>query len=157
MSRRRRAVKRQVEPDPIYNSQVLSKFVNKVMMGGKKSTARRVIYNALEKFAKRVKAEDPLAAFEQALENAKPTLEVKSRRIGGATYQVPVEIPSDRRISMGMKWIIMYAREKAGKSMEEGLAQELTDCYNNQGSTIKKKDDTHKMAEANKAFAHFKW
>jgi small subunit ribosomal protein S7 len=143
--------------DPVYNSYVLSKFVNKVMQSGKKSTARKIVYNALEKFAKRVKADDPLAAFEQALENAKPMLEVKSRRIGGATYQVPVEIPSDRRISMGMKWIIQYASEKAGKSMEEGLAQELADCFNNQGSTIKKKDDTHKMAEANKAFAHYKW
>lgn len=157
MSRRRRAEKREVAPDPVYNSYILSKFANKIMISGKKSVARRVIYRALEKFAQKVKAEDPLAAFEQALENAKPTLEVKSRRIGGATYQVPVEIPADRRISMGMKWIIMYAREKAGKSMEEGLAQELTDCYFNQGSTIKKKDDTHKMAEANKAFAHFKW
>lgn len=157
MSRRRRAIKRPIAPDPIYNSYVLSKFINKVMISGKKSTARRIIYAAIEKFAQRVKAEDPLAAFEQALENAKPTLEVKSRRIGGATYQVPVEIPADRRISMAMKWIIMFATEKVGKSMEEGLAQELADCYNNQGSTIKKKDDTHKMAEANKAFAHYKW
>ncbi len=157
MSRRRKAVKRPMVADPIYNSYVLSKFVNKVMQSGKKSTARKIVYNALEQFAKRVKADDPLAAFEQALENAKPMLEVKSRRIGGATYQVPVEIPSDRRISMGMKWIIQYASEKAGKSMVEGLAQELADCYNNQGSTIKKKDDTHKMAEANKAFAHYKW
>lgn len=157
MSRRRKAVKRPMVADPVYNSYVLSKFVNKVMQSGKKSTARKIVYNALEKFAKRVKADDPLAAFEQALENAKPMLEVKSRRIGGATYQVPVEIPSDRRISMGMKWIIQYASEKAGKSMEEGLAQELADCFNNQGSTIKKKDDTHKMAEANKAFAHYKW
>lgn len=157
MSRRRRATKRTIAPDPIYNSYVLSKFINKVMISGKKSTARKIIYRALEKFAERVKAEDPLTAFEQALENAKPTLEVKSRRIGGATYQVPVEIPADRRISMAMKWIIMYANEKVGKSMEEGLSQELADCYNNQGSTIKKKDDTHKMAEANKAFAHYKW
>ncbi len=157
MSRRRKAVKRPMVADPIYNSYVLSKFVNKVMQSGKKSTARKIVYNALEQFAKRVKSDDPLAAFEQALENAKPMLEVKSRRIGGATYQVPVEIPSDRRISMGMKWIIQYASEKAGKSMVEGLAQELTDCVNNQGSTIKKKDDTHKMAEANKAFAHYKW
>ena len=117
MSRRRKAIKRPMVADPIYNSYVLSKFVNKVMQSGKKSTARKIVYGALEQFAKRVKAEDPLAAFEQALENAKPMLEVKSRRIGGATYQVPVEIPSDRRISMGMKWIIQYASEKAGKSM----------------------------------------
>lgn len=157
MSRRRRALKRQIDPDPVYNSYVLAKFVNKLMIDGKKSTARRIIYNALDMFAKKVKAEDPVAAFEQALENAKPTLEVKSRRIGGATYQVPVEIPPDRRTSMAMKWIIQYSQEKVGRSMEEGLAQELADCFNNQGSTIKKKDDTHKMAEANKAFAHFKW
>ena len=157
MSRRRKAVKRPMVADPVYKSYILSKFVNKVMKSGKKSTARKIVYNALEQFAKRIKADDPLVAFEQALENAKPMLEVKSRRIGGATYQVPVEIPSDRRISMGMNWIIQYASEKAGKSMEEGLAQELADCFNNQGSTIKKKDDTHKMAEANKAFAHYKW
>src|SRR3569832_2066793 len=157
MSRRRRAVKREVAPDPLYNSLVLAKFINKVMISGKKSTARRIVYNALEQFAKKVKAEDPLVAFEQALENAKPTLEVKSRRIGGATYQVPVEIPADRRASMAMKWIIQYAQEKVGRSMEDGLSQELADAFNNQGSAIKKKDDTHKMAEANKAFAHYKW
>lgn len=127
------------------------------MLDGKKSTARRIVYNALEKFAKRVKAEDPLAAFEQALENAKPSLEVKSRRIGGATYQVPIEIPADRRTSMAMRWIITHARDKAGRSMEDGLANELADCYQNQGTTIKKKDDTHRMAEANRAFAHYKW
>ncbi len=157
MSRRRRALKRQIDPDPVYNSYVLAKFINKVMLDGKKSTARRIVYNAIDKFAKKIKAEDPLAAFEQALENAKPTLEVKSRRIGGATYQVPVEIPADRRTSMAMKWIIQYSNEKVGRSMEEGLAQELADCFNNQGSAIKKKDDTHKMAESNKAFAHYKW
>ncbi len=157
MSRRRRATKREIDPDPLYNSYVLAKFINKVMESGKKSTARRIVYNALEKFTKRVKADDPLAAFEQALENAKPSLEVKSRRIGGATYQVPIEIAPDRRISMGMAWIIQYSREKAGRSMEDGLAGELADCYQNQGATIKKKDDTHRMAEANRAFAHYKW
>jgi small subunit ribosomal protein S7 len=157
MSRRRRAEKRRVDPDPVYKSELLTKFINKVMFSGKKSTAQRIIYNALEKFAKRVKIDDPLDAFEQALENAKPSLEVKSRRIGGATYQVPIEIPTNRRISMAMKWIITFARTKAGRSMEDGLASELTDCFNNQGSTIKKKDDTHRMAEANRAFAHYKW
>ena len=157
MSRRRRALKRQVDPDPVYNSYVLAKFINKLMVSGKKALARKIVYNALEQFAKKVKAEDPLAAFEQALENAKPTLEVKSRRIGGATYQVPVEIPAERRTSMAMKWIITFSNEKVGKSMVEGLSQELADCYNNQGSSIKKKDDVHKMAEANKAFAHYKW
>jgi small subunit ribosomal protein S7 len=157
MSRRRRAFKRPIDPDPVYNSQVLAKFINKVMEKGKKSTARRIVYNAIEKFAKRVKAENPLEAFEQALENAKPSLEVKSRRIGGATYQVPVEIPPERRTGMAMRWIIMNAREKAGRSMEDGLMTELADCFQNQGTTIKKKDDMHRMAEANKAFAHYKW
>ncbi len=128
MSRRRRAVKRQIEPDPVFNSYVLAKFINKVMKDGKKSTARKIVYGALDKFAKKVKAEDPLQAFEQALENVKPTLEVKSRRIGGANYQVPVEIPPERSTSMAMKWIIQFSDEKVGRSMEEGLAQELADC-----------------------------
>ncbi len=157
MSRRRRAIKRAVVPDPVYGSEILSKFVNHVMEAGKKSVARRIVYRAIEKFAKKVKAEHPLAAFEQAIENAKPALEVKSRRIGGATYQVPVEIAPERRASMGMRWIIQFSRDKAVRSMEDGLASELTDCYQNQGATIKKKDDTHRMAEANKAFAHYKW
>ncbi len=157
MSRRHSAEKRQTEPDPLYGSTVLAKFINKVMMQGKKSTSRRIVYNALEKFAKRVKSESPLEAFEQALENAQPTLEVKSRRIGGATYQVPMEIPASRRLSMAMRWIINHSRAKAGRSMEDALAAELTDCFNNQGTTIKKKDDTHRMAEANKAYAHYKW
>lgn len=157
MSRRHSAEKRQVDPDPVYNSVILAKFINKIMMHGKKSVARKIVYDALENFAKKIGSDDPLAAFETALENAKPTLEVKSRRIGGATYQVPVEIPSDRRTSMAMLWIIKFAREKTGRSMYEGLSLELADCYNNQGSTIKKKDDTHRMAEANKAFAHYKW
>jgi small subunit ribosomal protein S7 len=157
MSRRHRAETREIEADPIYGSQLLSKFINKVMMGGKKSTARRIVYNALEKFASKVKSENPLDAFEQALENAKPALEVKSRRIGGATYQVPIEIPANRRNSMVMNWIITHARNKTGRSMEDGLATELADCFHNQGTTIKKKDDTHRMAEANKAFAHYKF
>ena len=157
MSRRRRAEKRETEPDPLYGSVTLSKFINKMMIGGKKSTARRIVYNAIEKFAKKIKTENPLEAFEQALENAKPALEVKSRRIGGATYQVPMEIPAGRRASMAMRWIILHSRSKAGRSMEEALANEFSDCYNNQGTTIKKKDDTHRMAEANKAYAHYRW
>jgi small subunit ribosomal protein S7 len=157
MSRRRRAVKRETDPDPVYGSRILAKFINKVMMDGKKSTARRIVYEAVEKFSKRIKTENPLEAFERALENAMPALEVKSRRIGGATYQVPVEIPQNRRLSMAMRWIITFSRAKPGRSMEEALAGELADCFNNQGTTIKKKEDTHKMAEANKAFAHYKW
>lgn len=157
MSRRRRAEKREIDPDPVFKNLVLAKFINKVMIQGKKSTARRVVYNALEKFAKRVNAENTIEAFEQALENAKPALEVKSRRIGGSNYQVPVEIAPNRRTSLAMLWIIKFSRAKPGRSMEDALSQELADCFNNQGATIKKKDDTHRMAEANKAFAHYKW
>jgi len=157
MSRRRRAEKREIEPDPKYKSVLLSKFINKLMLDGKKSTARAIVYEAIEKFSQKVQAENPLEAFEQALENAKPTLEVKSRRIGGATYQVPIEIPADRRISMAMRWIIRYSRGKVGRSMTDGLSNELADCFKNEGETIKKKDETHRMAEANRAFAHYKW
>ncbi len=157
MSRRRRATKRETPPDPVYQSVTLAKFINKLMQDGKKSTARRIVYRALEKFASRIKTENPLEAFEQAIENSKPALEVKTRRIGGANYQVPVEIPTDRRVAMAMVWIITHARAKPGRATEEALASELVDCFNNQGTTIKKKDDTHRMAEANKAFAHYKW
>ncbi|MDJ0651680.1 MAG: 30S ribosomal protein S7 [Simkaniaceae bacterium] len=157
MSRRRRATKRKASPDQKYNNTTLSKFINRVMLHGKKSLATRIVYQALDVFAKKVNAKDPIIAFDQAMENAMPTLEVKSRRIGGATYQVPIEIPTDRRASMGMKWIIMHARKKPGHNMIDSLAMELADCFNNQGSTIKKKDDTHRMAESNKAFAHYKW
>ncbi|MGE3954353.1 MAG: 30S ribosomal protein S7 [Parachlamydiales bacterium] len=156
MSRRRKAEKREIAPDPLYQSDVLAKFINKLMLNGKKAVARRIVYNALKDFAGRIKTSDPLAAFEQALENAKPSLEVKSRRIGGATYQVPIEIAPGRRAALAMRWIINHSRAKVGRSMEQGLAMELADCYNHQGSTIKKKDDTHRMAEANKAFAHFR-
>lgn len=157
MSRRRRAEKRVVVPDPVYKSETISRFINKIMLSGKKSIARSIVYNAIEKFAKKVNNENPLEAFEQALENAKPSLEVKSRRIGGATYQVPIEISPHRRTALAMRWIIKHSRSKAGRAMEEALSMELSDCYNNQGTTIKKKDDTHRMAEANKAFAHYKW
>ena len=157
MSRRRRVYKKRIDVDPIYGSTMLSKFINKVMMHGKKSIARTIVYNALRKFAEKVKSETPLAAFEQAIENARPSLEVKTRRIGGANYQVPVEIPADRRTAMAMQWIILNSRSKPGRSMEDALSAELSDCFNHQGATIKKKDDTHRMAEANKAFAHYKW
>lgn len=157
MARRRRAEKRNTDPDPKYQSLVLAKFINKVMLQGKKSTARKIVYGAIEGFAGKINSSNPLEAFEQALENAKPSLEVKSRRIGGATYQVPIEIAPDRRSALAMRWIINHARSKPGKSMANALTQELLDCYNNQGATIKKKDDTHRMAEANRAFAHYKW
>ena len=157
MSRRRRAEKRPIEPDPKYNSQILAKFVNKLMIGGKKSTARTILYGALEIIQKKSGAAEPLQFFEQALENVKPTLEVKSRRIGGATYQVPIEIHPDRRTSLAMLWIINFARAQHGKPMMEGLASELMAAFNMQGNAIKKKDDTHRMAEANKAFANYKF
>lgn len=157
MSRRKRVFKKRVDTDPIYGSTTLSKFINKLMMHGKKAVARRIVYRALEKFAEKVKAENPLDAFEQALENSKPSLEVKTRRIGGANYQVPVEIPNDRRTAMAMQWIIGNSRAKPGRCMEDALSSELADCFHHQGATIKKKDDTHRMAEANKAFAHYKW
>lgn len=157
MSRRRSAEKRPVEPDPVYGSRTLSKFVSKMMVHGKKSVARSILYRALEKFSQKANAANTLEAFEQALENAKPTLEVKSRRIGGATYQVPIEIAPERRTTMAMRWIIANARERVGRSMEDGLSMELLDCYNNQGPTIRKRDETHRIAEANKAFAHYKW
>ena len=157
MSRRRRTFKRRTDTDPIYGSAILSKFINKLMIGGKKATARRIVYGALEKFAERIKTDNPLGAFEQAIENSRPSLEVKTRRIGGANYQVPVEIPGERRTAMAMQWIIANSRAKPGRTMVVSLSGELADCYNNQGATIKKKDDTHRMAEANKAFAHYKW
>jgi small subunit ribosomal protein S7 len=157
MSRRRRATSRVIDPDPKFGSLVLAKFINKVMLNGKKSTAQRMVYGALEKLAQKAKINDAIEAFEAALNNSKPSLEVKSRRIGGATYQVPVEIPPARQLSLAMRWIIGNSRNRPGKSMEDALSLELLDCFNNQGTTIKKKEDTHKMAEANKAFAHFKW
>ncbi len=155
--RRRRAEKRKTDPDPVYDSVILAKFINKIMYDGEKNVARKLIYAALDKFAKKINSENPLEAFETALENARPSLEVKSRRIGGATYQVPIEIAPQRSFALAMRWIIDNSRKKSGKSMEDGLMMELYDCYNHQGATIKKKDDTHRMAEANRAFAHFKW
>jgi small subunit ribosomal protein S7 len=157
MSRRHRAVHREIQPDQRFGSTILEKFINKMMIGGKKSIARKIMYRAIDRFSQKVKAENPLEAFEVALGNAKPALEVKSRRIGGATYQVPVEIPQSRQVSLAMRWIITHSRARPGKAMDEALALELVDCFNNQGTTIKKKEDTHRMAEANKAFAHYKW
>lgn len=157
MSRRRQAEKREISPDPQFNSVIIARFINKVMLDGKKTLARRIVYNALKKFGEKVKREDTVTAFEEALENAKPALEVKSRRIGGATYQVPIEVAPSRRTALAFRWIIKHSRAKPGRTMEDALATELVDCFQNQGTTIKKKDDTHRMAEANKAFAHYKW
>ena len=156
MPRRREIAKRTVDPDPKYGSIIMTKFINGIMDQGKKSTARRVFYGSLNIIGGRVK-DNPEQVFEKALDNVKPVIEVKSRRVGGATYQVPVEVSPARRTALAIRWIIGYAGSRAEKSMEEKLAGELLDAYNNRGSSIKKKEDTHKMAEANKAFAHYRW
>ena len=156
MPRRRVAAKREVLPDPIYNSILVTKFINGVMWAGKKSTAEKIFYGAMEKIAEKT-GEEPLKVFKKALDNVAPTLEVKSRRIGGATYQVPVEVRPQRRLSLSMRWLIDSARERAETAREEKLAAELIDAANNRGTAIKKKEDTHRMAEANRAFAHYRW
>lgn len=156
MPRRRVAEKRDILPDPKYNSKVVSKFINSIMKNGKKSIAEKICYGAFE-ILKQKTGSDPLKVFKTAIENVKPVLEVKPRRVGGATYQVPVEIRPHRRTALAFRWILNYARERNEKTMQERLAGELLDAYNNTGSSIKKKEDTHKMAEANKAFAHYRW
>jgi small subunit ribosomal protein S7 len=156
MSRRARAIKREVIPDIRYNSPVVSMFVNRMMRGGKKSTAQRVMYGAFELIEQRAKR-PPLEVFEQAMRNATPQIEVKPRRVGGATYQVPVEVPNDRRNTLAMRWILGAARSRGGKSMAEKLASELMDAAAGNDSAIKKREETHKMAEANRAYAHFRW
>ncbi|MHB1131255.1 MAG: 30S ribosomal protein S7 [Chloroflexota bacterium] len=156
MPRRARIVRRVLMPDPKYGSRSLSKFINRVMLRGKKSTAERVMYNALDIVETNAKR-PALEVFEQALRNATPTLEVKPRRVGGATYQVPVEIRGERRTALAMRWLIGAARARAGKSMAEKMAAELLDASRNLGATIKRREDTHRMADANKAFAHYRY
>ncbi|HZK11495.1 MAG TPA: 30S ribosomal protein S7 [Atribacterota bacterium] len=156
MSRRRKAVKRIKLPDPVYHDKNITLFINKLMHNGKKSIAEAIFYQALDIAAKKTKKE-PLEVFNQALQNVMPVLEVKSRRVGGASYQVPIEVSPDRRITLGMRWIIDFARKKTGKPMHEKLSLELTDAANGVGTAVKKKEDTHKMAEANKAFAHYRF
>jgi small subunit ribosomal protein S7 len=156
MPRRAKVIKREVTPDPRYGNRVLSRFINKVMYSGKKSTAERVVYGALTIVGDRTRR-DPVEVFEQALRNSTPVLEVKPRRVGGSTYQVPVEIRGERRQSLAMRWLINSSRNRAGRSMSEKLAAELMDAANNTGATVKRREDTHRMAEANKAFAHYRW
>ena len=156
MGRKNKSVNRPVMPDVKYNSVVISKFVSRMMLDGKKATSVRIIYGALD-LLKAKTEKDPLEVFLKALDNVKPNVEVKSRRVGGATYQVPIEIRESRRESLAMRWVINAARSKSGRGMDERLAAELLDAYNNTGSAYKKKEDTHKMAEANKAFAHYRW
>jgi small subunit ribosomal protein S7 len=156
MGRKKKTVDRGILPDPRYNSVVVSKFVNRMMWEGKRSVALRIVHEALATLKEKVDKE-PLEVFLKAVDNIKPVIEVKSRRVGGATYQVPVEIRESRREALGMRWIIRAARSRSGHGMEERLAAELLDAYNNTGTAFKKKEETHKMAEANKAFAHYKW
>jgi small subunit ribosomal protein S7 len=156
MPRRREAKKRVVAADPKYGEVLVVRFINVLMRRGKKSVAENVFYGSLESLREKTK-DDPLQIFKQAMENVKPVVEVKSRRVGGATYQVPVEVRADRRTSLAIRWIIQYAKERSEKSMQEKLAAEFLDAANNRGASIKKKEDTHRMAEANKAFAHYRW
>jgi len=156
MPRRRVAEKREILPDPKYNSKLVSKFINIMMEDGKKSIAEKIMYGAFD-ILKEKTGSDPLKVFKAALENVKPVLEVKPRRVGGATYQVPVEIRSQRRTALAFRWIINYSRARNEKTMRERLAAELLDAFNSTGVSFKKKEDTHKMAEANKAFAHYRW
>ncbi len=156
MARRRVAEKREVLPDPKFHDTMVTKFINVLMVGGKKSVAERIFYGALETVGERSK-QDPLTIFKRALDNVKPVLEVKSRRVGGSTYQVPVEVRPERRQALSSRWIIQAARSRSERTMQQRLAAELLDAANNTGLSIKKKEDTHKMAEANKAFAHYRW
>ena len=156
MPRRGQIIKRKVLPDPKYHDRLVMKFVNNLMHRGKKSLAERIFYGAMDVIEQRTR-EDPLKLFKRAMDNVKPVIEVKARRVGGATYQVPVEIRPQRRTALAMRWLISYARARGEKTMMERLAAELIDAANNRGSSIKKREDTHKMAEANKAFAHYRW
>ena len=156
MPRRRGVPRREVTPDPVYQSAVVSKFINVLMQGGKKSTSERIFYDAMELVRNRTK-DDPLKIFKRALDNVRPNLEVTARRVGGSTYQVPVEVSTVRRNSLAMRWLKTCSRQRPGKTMRDKLAAEIVDASNNAGGAVKKREDTHRMAEANKAFAHYRW
>ena len=154
--RKKRAVKRDVLPDPIYKSKVVTKLINSIMVDGKKGKAEKILYEAFE-IVKAKTNQDPMEVFNKALENIKPALEVKSRRVGGSNYQIPVEVSAERSQTLGLRWLTQYARLRGGKGMAEKLANEIIDAANNTGAAVKKREDTHRMAEANKAFAHYRW
>ncbi len=156
MARRRRAEQRPLEPDRKYGSTTVSRMINTIMKRGKKSVAERIVYGALDELASMSK-EEPVQVLDRALGNVKPRLEVKSRRVGGATYQVPLEVSGRRQLSLALRWVVQYSTARKGVPMKRALAQELMDAYNNQGSAVKKREETHKMAQANKAFAHYRW
>ena len=155
--RRRKAVKRQLTPDVKYNSELVARLINTIMSRGKKNTAQNIVYGAFDIIKAKKKDLEPLEVFLQALENIKPRLEVKSRRVGGATYQVPIEVDAGRQVALALRWITGYAKAKKGQQMKNALAAELLDAFDNTGSSVKKREDTHKMAQANKAFAHYRW
>lgn len=155
--RRRRPPKRQLTPDVKYNSELVARLINTIMERGKKSTAQQIVYGAFDAIQKKKKDMEPLEVFLQALENVKPKLEVKSRRVGGATYQVPIEVSNERQVALALRWIVGYAKARKGKPMCDSLAGELLDAFENTGSSVKKREDTYKMAQANKAFAHYRW
>ncbi len=157
MPRRRVIEKRPIHPDPRFNSVLVTKFTNGLMERGKKSLAQRIFYDAMDIIAQKNQEDDALTVFEEAMEKVRPRVEVKSRRVGGATYQVPMEVRQTRRNALAIRWIIGFAKSRSGKSMSEKLAAEFLDAYNNRGASVKKRDDTHRMAEANKAFAHYRW
>ncbi|MCW5206061.1 30S ribosomal protein S7 [Desulfobulbus sp. F5] len=157
MPRKRVQNRRSIEADPKYNSILVARFTNGLMMDGKKTLALRMFYDAMETVGGKVTGEEPMTVFETAMENVRPRVEVKSRRVGGATYQVPVEVRPERKNALAIRWIISFAQKRPGQSMAEKLAAEILDAYNNRGSAVKKRDETHKMAEANKAFAHYRW
>ncbi len=156
MPRRGAVVKREKVADPLYQSVLVTQFINNLMRSGKKSTAQKIFYGSMDIIQSK-KKEDPMKVFKKAMDNVKPVLEVKSRRVGGANYQIPVEVHSERRISLAIRWIISYAKQRGGNSMRQNLADEILDAADNKGAAIKKKEDTHRMAEANKAFAHYRW
>lgn len=157
MSRRKKTLKREVIPDPVYKDIVVAKFINRMMIQGKKATAQRALYGALEEIKTKVPGEEPINVLKKALENVKPSIEVRSRRVGGATYQVPTDVRPSRRLSLAMRWLVEYSRERGEKDFSKRLAAELIDAFNNRGNSIKKREDVHKMAEANKAFSHYNW
>jgi len=156
MPRRREVPKRKILPDPLYKDKLVAKFINTIMLGGKKATAESILYGAFDIIRDRFKQE-PIEVLRKALDNVKPKLEVKSRRVGGATYQVPVEVRPERRVALAMRWLVGYARSRGEKTMRERLAAEFVDASNNRGAAVKKREDTHKMADANRAFAHYRW
>lgn len=157
MSRRKGSYKREVIPDPMYNDALVAKFINGLMQDGKKGTAQRILYGAMDILKEKIEGEEPVGAFKKALENVKPSLEVRSRRVGGATYQVPVDVRPNRRTTLAIRWLVANARKRGEKNMTSRLANELIDAFNNRGNSVKKREDTHKMADANKAFAHYRW